>query len=190
MATATKSQKGGQHDQSPKPAFACRHRRLQIAVWQNDSSSGTFFTASMQRSYKDGEEWKRTHATLNRDDLLVTAKLLNWAHSAVTTAVSTKATPQTAKHPVSSQRYRNLEVAVWRRDGEQDAFYTVSLKRSYKVDDTWNESTISLSNDDLLPMARLLERAHDAIDDLYEEGDFSSTEPDNNGSANTNDIPF
>ena len=189
MATATKSQ-NRQDDPSPKPEFACRHRRLQIAVWQNDSPNGTFFTVSMQRSYKEGEEWKRTQATLNRDDLLVTAKLLNWAHSAVSTAVSTKATPSTAKHPVSSQRYRNLEAAVWRRDGEQDAFYTVSLKRSYKVDDTWNESTISLSNDDLLPMARLLERAHDAIDDLYEKGDFSSTEPTSNGSSNSNDTPF
>ena len=188
MATATKSQ--NRQDEKAQPAFACRHRRLQVAVWQNDSSNGTFFTASMQRSYKDGEEWKRTQATLNRDDLLITAKLLNWAHSAVNTAVSTKATPQTAKHPVSSQRYRNLEVAVWRRDGEEDAFYTVSLKRSYKVDDKWNDSTISLSNDDLLPMARLLERAPDAIDDLYEEGDFSSTEPSNNGSSNSNDAPF
>lgn len=187
MATATKSQ--NRQDEKSQPAFACRHRRLQVAVWQNDSTNGTFFTASMQRSYKDGEEWKRTQATLNRDDLLVTAKLLNWAHSAVNTAVSTKATPQTAKHPVSSQRYRNLEVAVWRRDGENDPFYTVSLKRSYKVEDKWNDSTISLSNDDLLPMARLLDRAHDAIDDLYEEGDFSSSEPAN-GSSNTNDTPF
>lgn len=187
MATATKSQ--NRQDEKAQPAFACRHRRLQIAVWQNDSSNGTFFTASMQRSYKDGDEWKRTQATLNRDDLLVTAKLLNWAHSAVTTAVSTKASPPQAKHPVSSQRYRNLEAAVWRRDGENDAFYTVSLKRSYKVDDSWNESTISLSNDDLLPMARLLQRAHDAIDDLYEEGDFSSTEP-STGSSNMNDTPF
>ena len=189
MATATKSQ-NRKSDQSQKPAFACRHRRLQIAVWQNDSSNGTFFTASMQRSYKDGEDWKRSQATLNRDDLLVAAKLLNWAHSAVTTAVSTKATPQTDKHPVSSQRYRNLEVAIWRRNGEEGPFYTVSFKRSYKVDDAWNDSTVSLSNDDLLPMVRLLERAHDAIDDLYEEGGFTSAEPTNNGSSNGNDIPF
>ena len=189
MATATNSQHR-QNDQSQKPAFACRHCRLQVAVWKNDSAKGVFFTANMQRSYKDGDEWKRSQATLNRDDVLVTAKLLNWAHSAVTTAVATKAAPQTAKHPVSSQRYRNLEVAVWRHDGEQDAFYTVSLKRSYKVDDKWDESAISLSNDDLLPMARLLERAHDAIDDLYEEGDFSPIEPENAGSSNMNDIPF
>ena len=139
---------------------------------------------------KEGEDWQRSQATLNRDDLLVAAKLLNWAHSAVMTAVSTEATPSTANRPVSNQRYRNLEAAVWRHEGDQGPFFTVSIKRSYKVEDTWNDSTISLSNDDLLPMARLLERAHDAIDDLYEEGDFSTNEPASDGSTNVNDTPF
>jgi hypothetical protein len=41
-----------------------------------------------------------------------------------------------------------------------------------------------------LPMARLLERAHDAIDDLYEDGDFTSQEPSNGDSSNSNDTPF
>ena len=77
MATATKSQ--NQSDR--QPAFASRHRRLQIAVWQNDSSNGTFFTAGLQRSYKDGDEWKRMSSTLNRDDLLVVAKLSDQAHT-------------------------------------------------------------------------------------------------------------
>ena len=180
MATATKSQSNS--DSSDRqPSFASRHRRLQIAVWQNDSSNGTFFTASLQRSYLDGKEWKRTQMSLNRDDLLVASKLLNWSHSAVAAAVSANASPQQAKGPVSSQRYRNLEVAVWRREGEKDPFYTVSLKRSYKKDDEWHDSTISLSNDDLLPMARLLERAFDAIDDLYEEGDFAQAESSTDG---------
>ena len=189
MATATNSQ-DRQNDQSRMPVFARRHRRLQIAVWQNDSAKGVFFTASLQRSYKDGDEWKQSQASLNRDDLLVAAKLLNWAHSAVATAAAGKATPESAKRPVSSQRFRSLEVAIWRREGDQDPFYTVSLKRSYKVEEKWNESAISLSNDDLLPMIRLLERAHDAIDDLYEKGDYNSTESENSGSSNLNNIPF
>ena len=184
MATATKSQNGNQSDR--QPAYASRHRRLQIAVWENDSSNGTFFTASVQRSYKDGDDWKRKSSTLNRDDLLVAAKLLNWSHSAVAAAVNTKATAKSPKHPVSSQRYRNLEVAVWRREGENDPFYTVSLKRSYKKDDAWHDSAISLSNDDLLPLARLMERAFDAIDDLYEEGDFAQPESTSNDSVAAN----
>ena len=189
MATATKSQQKSTGNQS-KPAYTSRHRRLQIAVWQNSSAKGTYFNASLQRSYQDGKEWKRSQSSLNRDDLLVVAKLLNWAHSAVNVARSSDATPPAANRPVSSQRYRNLEVAVWHHAGDERAFFTVSLKRSYKVEEKWNDSTISLGNEDLLPMARLLERAHDAIDDLYETGDFGSDESKAETSGSMDDIPF
>jgi len=194
MATATKSQTNGQEngksEQTRKPVFTSRHRRLQVAVWQNESSQGTFFTASIQRSYQDGDDWQRSSATLNRDDLLVAGKLLNWAHSAVANAIESQLEPPVAKRPVSSQRYRNLEAAVWRREGENGPFYTVSLKRSYQVSEEWCASTISLSNDDLLPMARLLERAFDAIDDLYAAGDVKMTEPAADESSNVNETPF
>ena len=105
-------------------------------------------------------------------------------------ARSSEATPPAANRPVSNQRYRNLEVAVWPHSGEERAFYTVSLKRSYKVEEEWRDSTISLGNEDLLPMARLLERAHDAIDELYESGDFASDETKSESSTSMDDIPF
>lgn len=190
MASATKSRTGSETNQASQPVFARRHRRLQVAVWQNKSPKGTFFNVSVQRSYKDGDDWKKSQSSLNRDDLLVAAKLLNWAHSAVAFAAANDSTPPSAKQPVTSQRYRNLEAAIWRHEGEQSAFFTVSLKRSYKVDDQWNDSSISLGNDDLLPMARLLDRAHDAIDDLYEGGDFGQTEPASDGTTSGGDIPF
>ncbi len=188
MATATKSH--NKSTEKSKPAFASRHRRLQIAVWQNDTAKGTYFNAGLQRSYQDEKEWKRTQSSLNRDDLLVAAKLLNWAHSAVNSARSSDAAANGNNRPVTSQRYRNLEVAVWHHAGDERAYYTVSLKRSYKVEEKWNDSTISLGNEDLLPMARLLERAHDAIDDLYETGDFGSDESKVETSGNMDDIPF
>ena len=190
MASATKSRTGSEPNQAGEPVFARRHRRLQIAVWQNDTPKGTFFNASVQRFYKDGDDWKKSQASLNRDDLLVAAKLLNWAHSAVAFAVANDSTPPAAKQPVTSQRYRNLEAAIWRQESDQGAFFTVSLKRSYKVGDDWNDSSISLGNEDLLPMARLLDRAHDAIDDLYEDGKFGPTEPTSNGTTGSDDIPF
>ena len=180
MATVTSTQ-------TARPEYSSRHRRLQVAVWRNDSANGTFFSVSLQRSYKDGDEWKRVQASLNRDDLLVAAKLLNWAHSAVNAAATAEATAK--KGPVSSQRYRNLEASVWRQDSADGPFFTASLKRSFKVEDEWSDSSISLGNDDLLPMARLLERAHDAIDDLYEEGDFAPSEPTASDSS-ADDIPF
>jgi hypothetical protein len=189
MSSTKTSRDASQTGQTAEPAYSRRHRRLQIAVWQNDSPKGTFFNTSLQRSYKDGDDWKKSQASLNRDDLLAAAKLLNWAHSAVNAAVASDATPPSSKQPVSSQKYRSLDVAVWRQEGEKGPFFTVSLKRSYKVGEDWNDSTMSLSNDDLLPMAQLLERAHDAIDDLYEDGDFGPAEPAANGNGNE-DIPF
>ncbi|MEM7479259.1 MAG: hypothetical protein AAF483_30105, partial [Planctomycetota bacterium] len=67
---------------------------------------------------------------------------------------------------------------------------TVSLKRSYKVDDKWNDSTISLGNEDLLPMARLLERGNDAIDDLYASGEFGSDDVKAESPGSMEDVPF
>ena len=182
MATVTSTQ-------SARPAYSSRHRRLQVAVWRNDSANGTFFNVSLQRSYKDGDEWKRVQSSLNRDDLLVAAKLLNWAHSAVNAAVTAEATAE--KRPVASQRYRNLEASVWRQKSADGPFFTASLKRSFKAEDEWSDSSISLGNDDLLPMARLLERAHDAIDDLYEDGGVPAATSDPSSiDSSVDDIPF
>ena len=66
-------------------------------------------------------------------------------------------------------------------------FYTVSPKRSCKKD-AWHDSTISLSNDDLRPLARLMEPAFDATDDLYEEGDFSQPESNDSTSSNSGEM--
>lgn len=189
MATATNSRNGSTATSSSRPVFSRRHRRLQVAVWQNDSASGSFFNTSLQRSYKDGDDWKRLQTSLNREDLLPATKLLNWAHSAIVAASTTDAKPSAEKQPISSQRYRNLEASVWRNESAEGPFFTASLKRSYKVDDEWNDTSITLGNDDLLPMARLLDRAHDAIDDLYE--DNVQTQPESHSSdSGSADIPF
>ena len=33
---------------------------IQIAVWSNETSKGTFQSITIDKSYKDGETWKRT----------------------------------------------------------------------------------------------------------------------------------
>jgi hypothetical protein len=36
---------------------------IEAAVWQNKSSEGKeFYNVTMERSYKDGEEWKKTNS--------------------------------------------------------------------------------------------------------------------------------
>jgi hypothetical protein len=41
---------------------------IEVAVWQNTSKEGnTFFTTTMERNYKDGEEWKKTSSLRDND---------------------------------------------------------------------------------------------------------------------------
>ena len=42
---------------------------IEAAVWENTSKEGNkYFTTSMERNYKDGEEWKKT-SSLRANDL-------------------------------------------------------------------------------------------------------------------------
>jgi len=56
------------------------------------------------------------------------------------------------KGPVYKQKSHGIEVAVWRREGENgQAFYSVSATRSYKKDDKWHtSSSFNLEDRDLL----------------------------------------
>ena len=33
---------------------------IQLAIWANETSKGTFNSITIDKSYKDGDEWKRT----------------------------------------------------------------------------------------------------------------------------------
>jgi hypothetical protein len=42
---------------------------IEVAVWENSSKDGNkYFTTTMERNYKDGEEWKKT-SSLRTNDL-------------------------------------------------------------------------------------------------------------------------
>ena len=42
---------------------------IEAAVWENTSKEGNkYYTTTMERNYKDGEEWKKT-ASLRANDL-------------------------------------------------------------------------------------------------------------------------
>ncbi len=64
------------------PAIKFRDGCLQVVVWRNTSTSGqTYYSATPQRSYKQGDDtWKETDS-LNADDLLAMAELLREAHA-------------------------------------------------------------------------------------------------------------
>lgn len=45
---------------SSKPEKTIRVGGIQIAVWSNETTKGTFQSITIDKSYKDGDTWKRT----------------------------------------------------------------------------------------------------------------------------------
>ena len=42
------------------PEKTVRCGGIQLAIWSNETSKGTFQSVTIDKSYKDGETWKRT----------------------------------------------------------------------------------------------------------------------------------
>ncbi|MCX6801008.1 MAG: hypothetical protein NTZ73_02375 [Candidatus Diapherotrites archaeon] len=46
-----------------KPVKKLKIGTIDVAVWENESKKGDkFFTTTIERSYKKGEEWKKTNS--------------------------------------------------------------------------------------------------------------------------------
>jgi len=65
---------------SNKPVKSFRLRGITASVFENQSEDGksTFFKVTLQRSYKQGEEWKSTNS-FGRDDLPLVSLLTKQA---------------------------------------------------------------------------------------------------------------
>lgn len=62
------------------PAHKLRDGCLQVVIWRNSSERGTYYTANIQRSYRNGDDtWKETDS-LNTDDMLAATELLREAY--------------------------------------------------------------------------------------------------------------
>jgi hypothetical protein len=74
------AQNSPQQNGGNKPAHTARYGALKCTIWKNDSRNGPFFTTVITRSYKDGEDWKESHA-FGLEDLPTLAKAALDAHS-------------------------------------------------------------------------------------------------------------
>jgi len=45
---------------SSRPEHTVKCGGIQIAIWSNETSKGTFQSVTIDKSYKDGDNWKRT----------------------------------------------------------------------------------------------------------------------------------
>ena len=67
-------------NKSGKPIKSIRIGLLTASIWKRTGQHGDFYNTAVQRSYKDGEDWKYSDS-FGREDLLTASKLLDLAHS-------------------------------------------------------------------------------------------------------------
>lgn len=67
-----------------EPAVKLRDRGLTVTIWENESEDGkSYYSANLSKSYKDSEdEWQET-SSLNADDMLRAANLLQQAYNKI-----------------------------------------------------------------------------------------------------------
>jgi hypothetical protein len=87
MATATATEPSAAHT-STKPVKVFRLRGISASVFENQSKSGeSFHKVSLQRTYKDGDEFKTT-TSFSRDDLPVCVHVMQQAWAFILDAES------------------------------------------------------------------------------------------------------
>jgi hypothetical protein len=75
-----------------KPVEKIRVGSVQVSIWRNEGQEGPFFTASVELSYKDGDQW-RTSTSYGLRDLINLAKAALLAHSAIGKLKGSQVTP-------------------------------------------------------------------------------------------------
>jgi hypothetical protein len=63
-----------------QPSAKFRMGRICASVWTNQSDKGPWFSTTILRSYKDGDDWKTT-SSFGRDDLPLVEKVAAQAHA-------------------------------------------------------------------------------------------------------------
>ena len=72
-----------------------------------------------------------------------------------------------ANQPIEEIRLGAIRAAIWENEGQNGTRYTVSLSRLYKEGSEWKSSQ-TLSRDDLLLAAKVLDKAHTRIFELQQ----------------------
>ena len=75
-----------------QPVKEIRLGRIKAAIWENDTQNGARHNVTIQRLYKDGDDWKST-SSFGRDDLPLVAKVSDLAHTWIYDAASKAASP-------------------------------------------------------------------------------------------------
>jgi hypothetical protein len=63
-----------------RPVHEVRLGFVKASIWENITNDVTRHSVTLQKIYKDGDQWKSTES-FSRDDLLPLAKVIDRAHS-------------------------------------------------------------------------------------------------------------
>jgi hypothetical protein len=66
-----------------KPAAKITMYPITAAIWRNETAKGPAYSVTVERSYKDAEGNWKSSGSLNESDLLLTAKVLDLAHTEI-----------------------------------------------------------------------------------------------------------
>ncbi|MBX3412580.1 MAG: hypothetical protein KF708_07825 [Pirellulales bacterium] len=64
----------------PRPIHEVRLGSVKAAVWQNETSSGTRYSVTLQRLYKDDSGKWQSSESFGRDDLPIVEKVCHMAY--------------------------------------------------------------------------------------------------------------
>jgi hypothetical protein len=78
MSTTEKSAGTTEKPANAKPAHKIRRAGIEVAIWSNAGDKGPWYSVTLNRRYKQGEDWK-DGGSYGADDLLPLAKMLDEA---------------------------------------------------------------------------------------------------------------
>lgn len=68
---------------SNPPAARIRRGRIQAAIWKQPTDKGSFYTFTIERSYKDENENYQSSSSFSLQDALLVAKVANLADTQI-----------------------------------------------------------------------------------------------------------
>lgn len=83
-SSAAQSQQQQPSNGGNKPVESIRYRNLKAAIWKNEGQSGSFYSVTFTRSYRDDQDQWHDVTSFNGGDLPLLAKLANDCHSYIT----------------------------------------------------------------------------------------------------------
>jgi hypothetical protein len=76
---------------------------------------------------------------------------------------------QAKSKPAAEVRLGNIRAAIWKNEGKNGVWFTVTVDRSYRDDEDEFRSSNSFGRDDLLAVAKVVDLAHTRIFELQRD---------------------